>query len=143
MGQIEKVRALLKLGSEDTEEGRTAAHQAARLIGKHGFQVIESAEIAPVPASPPVPAPPSPFGGPTTRSERDAAASNWVDRMRAGVQDFVGEGLRQAGIELPVVVYVKRRTICKGCGRIIMPQQRMMKHRMLGLRCVPCSQRFV
>lgn len=40
MAAEDRVKALLRLGAEDTEEGRTAAHQAARLIHKH--QMLDS-----------------------------------------------------------------------------------------------------
>ena len=45
----ERIRKLLKLGAENTEEGRTAAHLAAKLIEKH--QLLDAEESPLFPAS--------------------------------------------------------------------------------------------
>lgn len=72
MATEDRIRALLRLGAEDSEEGRTAAHQAARLIHKNKlldnpyFLSTEApaplpvrAESAPVRIEAPVPVRPS------------------------------------------------------------------------------------
>jgi len=139
MGQLEKVHALLRLGAEDTEEGRTAAHQAVRMISRLGMKVVEAQPERPAP--PPAPPPPAPpIHRPPSRSESPSPADeDWMDRFRTGIADFARD---QVSSFVPEIVYVKRKTRCGRCGRTISPPQRMTKTKARGYRCVPCSRNF-
>ena len=143
MGQIDQARALLRLGAEDTEEARTAAWQAARLIAKQGFglyvpseveelqrQLEEAKQILIARAA---------VASTTRRVEAEA----WHDQVKTSLVDFAKQTMKHAGVVMPEIVYAKRVTACNQCGKKCRPNQRMSRHPKYGLRCITCASRFL
>ena len=140
MGQIDQARALLRLGAEDTEEGRTAAWQAAKAIAKHGFALFVKSEVEEL------------------QRQLDAAQAqinllskaapasgddDWSMQVKIGITEFAKQTIKTAGFVMPEIVYTRRKTRCNQCGNMILPNIRMSRHPKKGLRCIPCARKFL